>query len=520
MRTKGNKQEQVAAVKNGVMRAFVAGIFLALQFSLLIYAAVRLNAYAEWAAIFIRALGILFLLGIYSQPRTSAMKMTWLVLIGVVPAVGVALYLLIGLNPSIRYVRRRYQEIEKRLFPLNPQDPQVLAALEERDPLMASLARYVGTRAHYPLFQDTTVTFYPEAEQGLAAQLEDLRRAKKFIFLFYYAIEDAEAFHRIEEVLKERADAGVEVRIFYDDVGSIGFIDMDFVRRMEGLGFRCRVFNPAAPVLNMFLNNREHQKITVIDGKIGYTGGYNLANEYFNLTQPYGYWKDTGIRLEGKAVRSMTITCLEMWNAEKRGRKDRDFSAYLPELPANPRATGFVLPYADTPLDNEYVGENVYISLIQQAQHYVWFTTPYLIITDEMIHALRLAAKRGVDVRILTPGIPDKKLVFDVTRSYYHPLTEAGVRIYEYTPGFLHAKMCISDDKVATCGTVNLDFRSLYHHFENGVLYYDCPAVADTKADFIHTMAQSHEVTREYNKGRSAGMRLSQLLLRLMSPLL
>ncbi len=520
MRRKGNKIEQKAAVKNGVLRLVIVCISLTLQIFLLIYAAICLNAYAEWISISIRALAILFLLGIYSQPRTSAMKMTWLVMIGVFPVVGVALYLMVGLNRSVKRMRRRYTEIESRLFPLNPQRQEPLDALKKQDPLIANLSKYVGTHAHYPLFQNTGVTYYSEAIKGLEAQLDDMRKAEKFIFLFYYAIEDAEAFRRIEQVLSQRAKAGVEVRIFYDDIGSISFIDMDFIKRMEAQGFRCRVFNPFAPVFNLFLNNREHQKITVIDGKIGYTGGYNLADEYFNLIQPYGYWKDTGIRIEGDAVRSMTITCLEMWNAERRANADDDYNRYLPDVAAPDGAEGYVQPYADTPMDNEYVGENIYISLIERAERYIWFTTPYLIITDEMIHALNLAAKRGVDVRIITPGIPDKKLIFDMTRSYYHPLVVSGVRIYEYTPGFCHAKMCISDDKVATCGTVNLDFRSLYHHFENGVMYYGCKAVWDTKLDFIDTMQQSNEVTELYKDGRSAGMRFTQLLLRLISPLL
>ncbi len=520
MRISGNKEEKTVAVKNGAVRLFVVAVSLSIQFLLLIYAALRLNAYAEWAAIGIRALAILFLLGIYSQPRTSAMKMTWMVLIAVSPVVGVALYLVIGLNRSAKPMRLRYAEVERQLFPLNPQDPEIQQALQQQDPLIANICRYVGDYAHYPVFRDTEVTYFSEASDALAAQLEDLRQAQDYIFLFYYAIEDAEAFHRIESVLKERCDAGVEIRIFFDDIGSIGFINMDFVRRMRQQGFQCRVFNPFAPVINLFLNNREHQKITVIDGKIGYTGGYNLADEYFNLVQPFGYWKDTGIRLEGAAVRSLAITCLEMWNADKHEQPDPDFLRYLPNVPPPTETHGFVQPYADTPMINEYVGENVYLSLIQRAERYIWFTTPYLVITDEMVRSLTLAAKRGIDVRIITPGIPDKKMILNVTRSYYHALAVCGVRIYEFTPGFCHAKMCVSDDKVATCGTINLDFRSLYHHFENGVLYYDCPAVADTRADFERTMAQCQEVTEQYASGRSAGMRLSQLLLRLASPLL
>ena len=259
---------------------------------------------------------------------------------------------------------------------------------------------------------------------------------------------------------------------------------------------------------------------------------YNMANEYFNLTHPYGYWKDTGVQITGLAVRSLTATFLENWNAVKGNDiDDADFGKYLEQPYADPHAmaeeigeTGqsraYVQPYADRPMDNEHVGEEVYISLINKATRYCWFVTPYLILTDEMLHAIRLAKKRGVDVRIITPAIPDKRIVYAVTRSYYHCLAKHGVRIYEYTPGFCHAKMCVVDDVVATCGTINLDYRSLYHHFENGCLYAYGPAVQETRQDMEAMMRESLEVTEKYNTGRSQGMRFIQMLLRLIAPLL
>jgi cardiolipin synthase len=301
-------------------------------------------------------------------------------------------------------------------------------------------------------------------------------------------------------------------------MGSIGFINKDFVKRLEKKGIRCRVFNAFAPGLNIFLNNRDHRKITVIDGRVGFTGGYNLANEYFNLTHPYGHWKDTGIRLEGDAVRSLTVMFLEMWYAVK--KDGEDIAGFLAMHDYRAKEAGFIQPYADSPMDREQVGENVYISLAESAVNYVWFITPYLILTDEMIHAFGLAAKRGVDVRVITPGIPDKKMVYSVTRSYYNTLVENGVRIYEYTPGFCHCKMCVTDDTAATNGTINLDYRSLYHHFENGCLYYGCQAVQETKADFDAILAQSTEVTEQYRTGRNAMLRFSQMVLRLFAPLM
>ena len=334
----------------------------------------------------------------------------------------------------------------------------------------------------------------------------------------YHAIEEAEAFGRIRDVLAERAAHGVEVRLFYDDVGSIGFIDPGFIKRMEAIGVECRVFNPVLPILNIFMNNRDHRKITVVDGKIGYTGGYNLADEYFNITHPYGVWKDTGIRLVGDAVASLTVTFLQMWNAT--AEADREFQTYFPKLDYRAADTGFVQPYADGPLTDGYFAEDVYLNLIKSAKHFFYAATPYLIISDDMTRELCLAAERGVDVRIVTPGIPDKKLVYQTTRSYYAPLVRRGVRIYEYTPGFIHQKQTLCDGETATVGTINFDYRSLYHHFENGVLLHGCGALGAIGEDFEQIFEVSREVTEQYKGKRSMGLRIIQCILRLFAPLL
>ena len=339
-------------------------------------------------------------------------------------------------------------------------------ALPYPDRITRNHARYLQDRAGYPAYDNTDVTFYGDTCEALEAQKTALRSAEKFIFMEYHAIEDAAAWQELEDILAERAAHGVEVRVFYDDVGSIGFINSKFVKKLAGRGIQCRRFNPVIPILNVFMNNRDHRKITVEDGRVGFTGGYNLANEYFNLTHPYGQWKDTGIELRGEAVRSLTVTFLENWHAVKRKEEERQvqphIAEYLPEFAPKPELHGFIQPYADSPLDDEQVGEEVYISLLNKATKYCWFITPYLILTDEMIHAMGLAAKRGVDVRVITPGIPDKKLVYAVTRSFYPQLVEAGVKIYEYTPGFLHEKMIVADHDIAVVGTINMDFRSFY----------------------------------------------------------
>ena len=278
------------------------------------------------------------------------------------------------------------------------------------------------------------------------------------------------------------------------------------------------MFNPLLPVLNVFMNNRDHRKITVVDGQVGFTGGYNLADEYFNLTHPYGQWKDTGLRLEGGAVRSLTAIFLEMWNATQNTPDDP--AAFLVPAAVPADAAGFVIPYADTPLDGQPTGEDVYLNILKNAKRYVYITTPYLIINDEMQRELTLAAQRGVDVRIVTPGIPDKKLVYRVTRSYYGDLATAGVRIFEYTPGFVHAKQFVADDEVAACGTINMDYRSLYLHFENGCWFCGCDAVADMRRDFEELFAVSTEVTEQYAGKRERCVRGINGILRLFGPLM
>ena len=511
----------VPRVKSGVTRLIFTALSIVLQITAIVVIFMRLNEYAEWIAIGTNLLAFILILVIYAQDKTSALKMPWIILILVFPIFGLTLYLLLGMSGSSRKMRKRFEAQDARLMPLIRQDPSIVRALEERDSSVAGVARYLGACAHYPVYRNTDVEYFADATEGLEAQIEELRRAEKFIFMEYHAIEDTGSFHRVRDILAQKAAEGVEVRLFYDDMGSIGFINTDFVKRMEALGISCRVFNPFKIMLNVFLNNRDHRKITVIDGRVGFTGGYNIADEYFNITHPYGMWKDTGIKLTGDAVRSLTITFLEMWNAvNEDDATDADIARFLPEVRYEAREQGFVLPYADSPMDDEAVGENVYLSLIEQAQDYCYLCTPYLIITDEMNHALRLARKRGVDVRLITPGIPDKKPVYKVTRSYYHSLARDGVRIYEWTPGFCHAKQCASDDRVALCGTINLDYRSFYHHFENACLFAYCDAVTAMKADFEATFAQCEEVTEKYASAQSAPLRLSQLIMRLFAPLL
>ncbi len=513
--------ELKGARKNGISHAIYVALSIILEAVIIVLPFLRINKAANWISMGFQLVAIILSLGIYSQHKTSSMKMPWIFLLLIFPVPGIVLYLFLGLNGSTKKMTKRYQDVDEVILPKLPDDKESYHKLKDLNRNAASISSYVRKFAFYPVYENTDVVYYDEAWKGLDAQLVELAKAQKFIFMEYHAIEDAEAWQKIENVLVDRVKAGVEVRVFYDDVGSLVFINHDFCKKLQSLGIKCKIFNPIKMGIRLFINNRDHRKITVIDGKVGFTGGYNLANEYFGITKPYGEWKDTGIKLTGDAVKSMTAMFLEMWNAvSSRDINDTDYDYYLANVSHESTDKGFIQPYADSPMDNEHVGEEVYISMADKATDYCYFVTPYLIITDEMMHSLQLAAKRGVDVRIITPGIPDKKIVYSLTRSFYHPLVLEGVKIYEWSPGFCHCKMSVADDVMATVGTINLDYRSLYHHFENGCFIYGSDAVKDIKADFDKMFKESRNVTELYKNCRTNGLRFSQMFLRLFAELM
>ena len=502
---------------NSVMRMVFVGISLVMQVGWILVRVQWLNDYSELISGITGLLAITVVLYLNSKNTNAAMKMPWIMLILAVPLLGLSLYLLFEILGDPGVGKRLRKDRERKSGDAPEQALRAFSHLEAHDLSAANQSRYLWHRAGYPVYENTTVRYFPEGKLALEAMKQDLEKAERFVFMEYFIVEDESSFRELEEILVRKAKQGVEVRLMYDDIGSVGKVNMLFAKRLNEKGIRCVPFNPALPILNLFMNHRDHRKITVIDGRVGFTGGYNLADEYFDRAHPYGQWKDTGIRLEGEAVRSLTETFLELWSVQVKNREDsRNYLDTSHSVPAR----GFVQPFADNPLDEERVAENVYLNLIHQAQKTLYFMTPYLIITDEMSHALSLAAMRGVDVRIITPGIPDKKTVYAVTRSYYSGLVRNGVRIYEYTPGFCHAKQCICDGKIVSIGTSNLDYRSLYHHFENNVLLIGCDAVQDIAEDFVSTFTQCREVTEQYRATHGKAMGTWQYILRLFAPLM
>lgn len=503
---------------NAIPRFIFVGLSILFQVGWILLIVLLLNEQFPQIDLITRILSVTVVLQLNSRHTDSAYKIPWIMLIMALPVMGVSLYLMLGLFGDMGNMGKRMNSIREKTRPCIEMKADLPYCLEQQKLPAAGLSRYLQEHLDSPVYENTAVEYYAEAADALEAMKRDLEQAENFIFMEYFIVSGDSAFQEISDILIHKAQQGVDVRFMYDDVGSVGYVNMSFAKRLSDAGIHCMVFNPALPILNVFMNHRDHRKITVIDGKVGYTGGYNLADEYFGRKITYGRWKDTGIRLEGEAVQSLTAAYLEIWNACV--RKQEPVDAFLSVCHSVPGTQGYVQPYEDDPLSRERTAESVYLNLIYSARETLYVITPYLIITDEMTNALGLAAKRGVDVRIITPGVPDKKIIYAVTRSYYAGLAARGVRIFEYTPGFCHAKQMLCDGKTASIGTSNLDYRSLYLHFENNVLLYGGKAVEDMAAEFESLFPQCEEVTEKYRSGRSKALRMGQYILRLFAPLL
>ena len=386
------------------------------------------------------------------------------------------------------------------------------------DPASRGLSRYVSEYGPYPAWKNSTAKYYPCGEAMYPDLLADLEKAERFIFLEFFIVRTGKMWDGVEDILVRKAAQGVDVRLIYDDFGSLLGLPSDFVVKMERAHIRCIPFNPVMPLVSLVMNHRDHRKIVVVDGNTAYTGGINLADEYINEEERFGYWKDAALRTEGAAVWNFTVMFLDHWNAFR--PSEEDYTPFMPQAESlSAQSDGVIQPYGDSPLDEEALAETVYLNIINQAQRYVYIYTPYFAVGETMLEALKAAAKRGVDVRLVLPGIPDKKLVFRLTRSYYVPLLRAGVRIYEFTPGFLHAKCYVSDDRAAVVGSINMDYRSLFLHFECGALLLYNSQVIALRDDVLRTLPECREVQLADCRTSLAGTLLDSVL-RLLSPLM
>ncbi len=464
----------------------------------------------------LRILSLVAILFVIKSDMNPSYKIGWILLIAVLPILGGLMYVFFGNKRPTKNMREMLRaQLEKSAEYLGTQE----SITGELDGGAAGLFKYLEGSAGYPTAKNTTVRYYRVGEEMYADLLPELEKAEKFIFLEYFIIRPGEMWDGVLEILKRKAAAGVDVRIIYDDMGCIDILPANYNATLEGWGIRTMAFNRFVPAVSLVMNNRDHRKITVIDGKVGFTGGINISDEYINAKERFGHWKDTGLMLKGPGVFNLTLMFLEMWNAfNKDGDNYADFIPSAFEEKGG-GSDGYVLSFSDSPLDNESVGESVYTDMLYQAKDYIYITTPYLAIDSELQTALCMAAKRGVDVRMITPGIPDKKLVYRLTRSYYPTLLRAGVKIYEYTPGFIHAKSFVCDDKLCVVGTINMDYRSLYLHFECGTLMYNNPEIKQIKKDDLDTMEKCRKVELSDMKTNFLGELLDSFL-RSIAPLL
>lgn len=501
-------------------RIFVFILAVLLQMVWLMLLAWGMTNLATPATWLVESLSLIFVLWIVNKKINPAYKLAWTILILAFPVFGVVVYVLFGQSRVAGAMTKESSAVLHEIKNYFKESHTVRKELKEADPGVSNQSAYIRDYAGFPLQNHTSTKYYPVGEAMFADMLEDLKQARHFIFLEYFIIHEGKMWNQILEILEEKAKEGVDVRLIYDDMGCVTTLPYRYYKKLQAKGIKCAAFNPVRPILNIILNNRDHRKILVIDGHTGYTGGINLADEYINEDVRFGHWKDTGIRLHGEGVWNLTVMFLQMWCVITGTRTHIPvYSPYVYHMEEFEN-DGFVQPYGDTPLDNETVGEDVYLNIINQAKNYVYICTPYLIIDNEMMTALCLASKRGVDVRIMTPGIPDKKIIFLLTQSYYEQLIEAGVRIYEYTPGFLHSKTFVCDDTIATVGTINLDYRSLYLHFECAVWMYQSRAVMEVKADMEETLPKCREIKMDFCKNRNILIRTLQSILRLAAPLL
>ena len=446
----------------------------------------------------------------------ASVKITWLIVIMLLPVFGSLLYLYTQTEVGHRAMKKRLQKMyattKDRLQPT-----EGIAKLAEEDPGAAAMARYVNSFTGIPVYQNSDVTYFPCGEAMFDRMLQELEQATSSIYLEYFIIDEGKMWGSILEILARKAAQGVDVRVMYDGTCEFILLPKGYAEKLQKLGIKCRVFAPVTPFVSTHYNYRDHRKILTIDGKVAFTGGINLADEYINAKTLFGYWKDTAVMIRGEATKGLAHMFLQAWNL-----KEKDF--VFPEQESNISQTtgyeGFVMPYFEDPLDNEHVGKQVYIDILNRSKRYVHIMTPYLILDGELETALKYAAKRGVDVTLLLPGIPDKKIPYALAKSHYASLTEAGVKIFEYTPGFVHAKVMVSDDQEAVVGTINLDYRSLYHHFECAVYLYHTPCIRDIVLDFETSIAKSRLVTLQSIKNENLFYKVTGRLLKVIAPLL
>ena len=473
-----------------------------------------------WNAIngLLSILAVVFVTGLVAKRDESSYKLLWVMLIVAMPILGALLYFMLGNKNTGKKLKKKLEQSASSLPDLmGGAHKAYVTDIQADDLRMGQTLAHVSLATGFPIMKNHTSRYYPFGEDMFRDMCADLKKAEKYIYVEYFIIQSGIFWDTLADIMAQKVTEGVDVRVMYDDLGSIGTFSIVDVIALSKKGIKCIPFNPFLFIKSQ-LNNRDHRKLMVIDGKIAYSGGINLADEYINETHPFGRWKDIGFRITGEAVNSYTYMFAEFWNAFSSDKITIDGIHSLEE--ENRQTTnGYILPYYDSPMRQEHVSNELFVEILSSATSYAWFYTPYLMLGDALYDAFIRAAKRGVDVRIIMPGIPDKKMVYRLSRSYYMDLLKAGVKIYEYTPGFVHAKAFIVDDKIAGIGTVNLDYRSLFLHFECNAVFYKADIIGELKKDYLATQKESYEKT-EGDIKNGLLYRFGNNILRLIAPLL
>ena len=503
-------------------RLVLTGIIILVQFCWIAFTLYEAGEVNQWFSLCLRVISVVISLYVVYKDIRPHTKLSWIFLILFLPFVGCPCYFLFGRSEMTKKNRVQIAQLQKMVEPMRTQENLVNEYLKKVDSIaykQMCLPQNVGT---YPVYMEKDSTYYKVGDDMFVDMLEDIKNAKDFIFLEYFIMKQGVMFDTLVEVLAERAQAGVHVRLIYDDMGCIDEFPRYFYKDLQEKGIHVACFNPFRPFLSIIMNNRDHRKIMIVDGKIAYTGGMNIADEYINKEERFGHWKDAGVRITGNAVWSFTTMFLEMWSYVTKGTEDfSKFKVMEDDSDALiAQGNGFVQPYADCPLDKRYLIEGIYLNLINHARKNIYIFTPYLILGSEISAALINAARSGVDVRIVTPAIPDKKMVFLLTQSNYENLIRGGVKIYQYTPGFIHSKCLVVDDEYASVGTTNLDFRALYLQFECGTLMYKTKSVHKVTEDALETFEKSREISLEDCQNKNFFYQLFLSVMHLFSPLL
>lgn len=501
-------------------RTLIIVLMILLQIYLLFVVAAQMGQYSQIGFTLLQILSVFVVIYIINCKENPAFKMAWIIPVCAFPVFGTLLFLFIQLNPGNYKLKLKLERRIDETIQYSHTSQKVAEALKQDGGDIEDMSYYIEHINFFPTYGNTQVTYFALGEDKYVDLLRELEKAEKFIFIEYFIIESGYMWNHILEVLERKAIEGVEVRVMYDGTCTLLKLPYNYESKLENIGIKAKTFLPIKPLLSTHQNNRDHRKLLIIDGKVAYVGGINLADEYINEIELFGHWKDVAVRLNGDAVRSYTLMFLQMWNVSEKG--EENYGKYLVETVRGKldKKLGFVIPYNDDPTNRQDVAERVYLDILNKAKKYVHIMTPYLILDNEMVVALSFAAQRGIDVKLILPHVPDKKIVFYIARTYYKQLLEAGVKIYEYTPGFLHAKLFVSDDEKAVVGSINLDFRSLYQHFECAAYIYKNPVIDEIEKDYQETLEKSQLITMQNYKKISVITRVLGHIFRLFGPLM